>query len=99
MTGVQTCALPISGKTVTEAATDMEIDASSLEEKIISQLQLDGEIPSKPSERPKETKAEPERARTARKPSSFKMINLSREPESGGLDDDFEFEFINLDDD
>lgn len=88
-----------AGKTVTEAATDMEIDASSLEEKIISQLQLDGEIPSKPSERPKETKAEPERARTARKPSSFKMINLSREPESGGLDDDFEFEFINLDDD
>lgn len=88
-----------AGKTVTEAATDMEIDASSLEEKIISQLQLDGEIPSKPSERPRETKAEPERARTARKPSSFKMINLSREPESGGLDDDFEFEFINLDDD
>ena len=88
-----------AGKTVTEAATDMEIDASSLEEKIISQLQLDGEIPSKPSERPKETKVEPERARTARKPSSFKMINLSREPESGGLDDDFEFEFINLDDD
>lgn len=88
-----------AGKTVTEAATDMEIDASSLEKKIISQLQLDGEIPSKPSERPKETKAEPERARTARKPSSFKMINLSREPESGGLDDDFEFEFINLDDD
>lgn len=88
-----------AGKTVTEAATDMEIDASSLEEKIISQLQLDGEIPSKPNERPKETKAEPERARTARKPSSFKMINLSREPESGGLDDDFEFEFINLDDD
>ena len=39
-----------AGKTVTEAATDMEIDASSLEEKIISQLQLDGEIPSKPSE-------------------------------------------------
>lgn len=88
-----------AGKTVTEAAKDMEIDASSLEEKIISQLQLDGEIPSKPSERPKETKAEPERARTARKPSSFKMINLSREPESGGLDDDFEFEFINLDED
>ncbi len=88
-----------AGKTVTEAAKDIEIDASSLEEKIISQLQLDGEIPSKPSERPRETKAEPERARTVRKPSSFKMINLSREPESGGLDDDFEFEFINLDDD
>ena len=34
-----------------------------------------------------------------KKPSNFKMINLSREPEPTGLDDDFEFEFINLDDD
>jgi hypothetical protein len=34
-----------------------------------------------------------------RKAASFKMINLSREPEPTGLDDDFEFEFINLDDD
>lgn len=31
--------------------------------------------------------------------SNFKMINLSREPEATGLDDDFEFEFIKLDDD
>lgn len=34
-----------------------------------------------------------------RKPSNFKMINLSREPGPTGLDDDFEFEFIKLDDD
>lgn len=29
----------------------------------------------------------------------FKMINLSREPESSGIDDDFEFEFIHFEDD
>lgn len=32
------------------------------------------------------------------KPNSLKMINLSRESGSSGIDDDFEFEFINLDD-
>ena len=82
-----------------EAVKEVEIDASSLEEKIISQLQLDSEMPSRSNERPRETKAEQERVRPARKPSNFKMINLTREPESGALDDDFEFEFINLDDD
>lgn len=60
-----------------------EIDTASLEEKIIGQLQETRE-------------EEPVRPR---KPSNFKMINLSREPEPTGLDDDFEFEFINLDDD
>lgn len=63
-----------------------EIDTLSLEEKIIGQLQ-------ETEEKPKEASARP------RKPSEFKMINLSREPEPTGLDDDFEFEFINLDDD
>lgn len=29
----------------------------------------------------------------------FKMLNLSREPEPSGIDDDFEFEFINYEDD
>lgn len=29
----------------------------------------------------------------------FKMINLSREPEPSGIDDDFEFEFIHFEDD
>lgn len=82
-----------------EAAKDMEIDASSLEEKIISQIQLEGEMFSKPKENPEEAKTGQERVRQTRKPSGFKMINLSREPESSALDDDFEFEFINLDDD
>lgn len=84
---------------VKETVKDVEIDASSLEEKIINQIQLDIEIPSKSKERPQETKVEPERSRPARKPSNFKMINLSREPEASALDDDFEFEFINLEDD
>lgn len=61
----------------------------SLEEKIISQLQFTqqdgGENGAEAPVRP-------------RKSSNFKMINLSREPEPSGLDDDFEFEFINLDD-
>lgn len=63
-----------------------DIDTFSLEEKIIGQLQ---ETEEKSKEPPVRT----------RKPSDFKMINLSREPEPTGLDDDFEFEFINLDDD
>lgn len=82
-----------------EAVKEAEIDASSLEEKIISQLQLDSDILSRPNESPRETKAEQERVRPARKQSNFKMINLTREPESSALDDDFEFEFINLEDD
>ncbi len=61
----------------------------SLEDKIISQLQLTEEEPVE------EKVAQPVRPR---KTSNFKMINLSREPEPTGLDDDFEFEFINLDD-
>lgn len=63
-----------------------EVDTDSLEAKIIGQLQ--------------ETEPEVKRApvTTARKPSNFKMINLSREPGPTGLDDDFEFEFINFDD-
>ena len=28
----------------------------------------------------------------------FRMINLSREPEPSGIDDDFEFEFIHFED-
>lgn len=82
-----------------EAVKEVEIDASSLEEKIISQLQLDSDILSRPNESPRETKAEQERVKPARKQSNFKMINLTREPESSALDDDFEFEFINLEDD
>lgn len=82
-----------------EAVKEAEIDASSLEEKIISQLQLDSDILSRPNESPRETKAEQERVKPARKQSNFKMINLTREPESSALDDDFEFEFINLEDD
>lgn len=35
---------------------------------------------------------------TGKRPE-FKMINLSREPEPSGIDDDFEFEFIHLEDD
>ncbi len=60
----------------------------SLEDKIISQLQLTDIDDVK-----KETGSV-----KPRKASNFKMINLSREPEPTGLDDDFEFEFINLDD-
>lgn len=82
-----------------EAAKDVEIDASSLEEKIINQIQLDSEMPSQSDERSREAKAGRERVRPQRKPSNFKMINLSREPEASALDDDFEFEFINLDED
>lgn len=82
-----------------EAVKEVEIDASSLEEKIISQLQLDSDILSRPNESPRKTKAEQERVKPARKQSNFKMINLTREPESSALDDDFEFEFINLEDD
>ncbi len=82
-----------------KSVKETEIDASSLEEKIISQLQLDVDVLSQSNERPRETKAEQERVRPARKQSNFKMINLTREPESSALDDDFEFEFINLEDD
>lgn len=88
---------PVSKKEK-ETSKNTEIDASSLEAKIIEQLRLDDDVPQRPREN---TADEPkERAkRPARKQSSFKMINLSREPESSALDDDFEFEFINLDDD
>lgn len=68
--------------------TDEANDDMTLEEKIISQLQMNTKEPEmieKEAPRP-------------RKNSSFKMINLSREPEPTGLDDDFEFEFINLED-
>lgn len=61
----------------------------SLEEKIISQLQFTQQ------DNAENGVGEPVRPRKA---SNFKMINLSREPEPSGLDDDFEFEFINLDD-
>lgn len=84
---------------VKEEAKDTEIDAFSLEEKIIGQLNFDSEVSSSSGKRSGDAKVEQERARTVRKPSGFKMINLSREPESSALDDDFEFEFINLDDD
>lgn len=67
-------------------AGKQEVDTDSLEAKIIGQIQ--------------ETEPEARKAQvtTARKPSNFKMINLSREPGPTGLDDDFEFEFINFDD-
>lgn len=71
-----------------------EFDTASLEEKIIGQLQQEAGEPESVKREPE--KREPERTK---KPSNFKMINLSREPEPTGLDDDFEFEFINLDDD
>lgn len=74
-------------KTVKEGkAEKQEVDTDSLEAKIIGQIQ--------------ETEPEVRKApvTTARKPSNFKMINLSREPGPTGLDDDFEFEFINFDD-
>lgn len=64
-----------------EPKVEVPEEEISLEDKIISQLQLTEEEPVRP-----------------RKASNFKMINLSREPEPSGLDDDFEFEFINLDD-
>lgn len=64
-----------------EPKVEVPEEEISLEDKIISQLQLTEEEPVRP-----------------RKTSNFKMINLSREPEPSGLDDDFEFEFINLDD-
>lgn len=76
-------------KAVKEKQEEAFIDTSSLEEKIIGQLQQD-------QEKQEEVQETPVRKR---KPSEFKMINLSREPEATGLDDDFEFEFINLDDD
>jgi cell division protein FtsL len=65
---------------------------SDLEEKIIGQLAQ--EEVQEEQEAP--TAKEPVKPR---KNATFKMINLSREPEPTGLDDDFEFEFINLDDD
>lgn len=82
-----------------ETAKDVEIDASTLEEKIINQIQIDSEMPSRSNERSGEARVGQDRVRPARKPSNFKMINLSREPEASALDDDFEFEFINLEDD
>ncbi len=66
-------------------AAGRDVDTDSLEAKIIGQLE--------------ETAPEVRKAPvTTRKPSNFKMINLSREPGPTGLDDDFEFEFINFDD-
>lgn len=76
---------PVEKKPV-KPEKEEEFDTFSLEEKIIGQLQ-------ETEEKPKEAFVR------TRKPSEFKMINLSREPEPTGLDDDFEFEFINLDDD
>lgn len=74
-----------------KTAPEPEISESelSLEEKIISQLQLTQQ--DNAADKAEETVR-------SRKASNFKMINLSREPEPTGLDDDFEFEFINLDD-
>lgn len=40
---------------------------------------------------------EPVAKQPATKSKEFRMINLSRTPEPSGIDDDFEFEFINLD--
>lgn len=54
---------------------------------------------SKKQEAAVQEASKPTGTNPVRKSSSFKMINLSREPEPTGLDDDFEFEFINLDDD
>lgn len=45
-----------------------------------------------------ETVAQKEATGSLRRPE-FKMINLSREPEPSGIDDDFEFEFIHFEDD
>lgn len=72
-----------------ESETEVQEEELSLEDKIISQLQL--------TEVDHAEKKAPEPV-MPRKASNFKMINLSREPEPSGLDDDFEFEFINLDD-
>ncbi|MBD5541601.1 MAG: cadherin-like beta sandwich domain-containing protein [Lachnospiraceae bacterium] len=66
-------------------AADREVDTDSLEAKIIGQLEETEPVVKKAPV-------------TTRKPSNFKMINLSREPGPTGLDDDFEFEFINFDD-
>ena len=44
-----------------------------------------------------ETTAPKEETGSFRRPE-FKMINLSREPEPSGIDDDFEFEFIHFED-
>lgn len=72
-----------------EPKTEVQEEELSLEDKIISQLQLT-EVDHTEKEAPEPV--------VPRKASNFKMINLSREPEASGLDDDFEFEFINLDD-
>ena len=72
-----------------EPKAEVQEEELSLEDKIISQLQL--------TEVDHAEKKAPEPV-MPRKTSNFKMINLSREPEPSGLDDDFEFEFINLDD-
>lgn len=45
-----------------------------------------------------ETTAQKEETGSFRRPE-FRMINLSREPEPSGIDDDFEFEFIHFEDD
>lgn len=45
-----------------------------------------------------EAVAQKEATGSFRRPE-FKMINLSREPEASGIDDDFEFEFIHFEDD
>ncbi|MGN0248747.1 MAG: cadherin-like beta sandwich domain-containing protein [Lachnospiraceae bacterium] len=44
-----------------------------------------------------ETTAQKEETGSFRRPE-FRMINLSREPEPSGIDDDFEFEFIHFED-
>lgn len=44
-----------------------------------------------------ETTAQKEETASFRRPE-FRMINLSREPEPSGIDDDFEFEFIHFED-
>ena len=101
-------ALPKNKVSRKEETVSQEMDEGSLEEKIISQIQVADTEPDtvqkqqeelKKQEQPKREERNQVRTNPVRRSSDFKMINLSREPESGGLDDDFEFEFINLDDD
>lgn len=53
---------------------------------------------AKPAKETVEKEAEVPEKKKSDKPSGLKMINLTRDSGSTGIDDDFEFEFINLDD-
>ena len=69
-------------KEKTAVKRERKPEADSIEETIVTQ----------------ETAPVKETVQKEEKPDALKMINLSRESGSSGIDDDFEFEFINLGD-